>query len=213
MMAAMSDSRVSLARTFFQHGSNVFIVLTLVSLSVSLVWNGAGARTLGLVLAGIAIFFLAEYFTHRFQLHAPPVGNSFMKRLQRRMHYDHHVEPNRLDLLFLPIWYAIPAVALYALVYHKLTGSVEVTQALLVGNLLGLLYYEYVHFSAHVNITPSTPWGRYMKKYHLWHHYKNEHYWYGVTNPLFDYLFGTYKDQSEAERSTTVRDLHGSNEG
>lgn len=207
----MSAPEQNFVRTFFQHGSNAFIFLTLVSLAVSLLWNGAGTPLLALYIPlGLGIFFLVEYFTHRFQFHAPPVGNEFMKRLQRRMHYDHHREPNRLDLLFLPLWYAIPAVCLFAMLYFKLTGNALVTQALLFGNLLGLLYYEYVHFSAHVSITPSTPWGRYMKKYHLWHHYKNEHYWYGVTNPLFDYLFGTYKPQSEAERSSTVRDLHGS---
>ena len=206
------ESPVRFAQTFFGHGSNLFIAMTLGALIFNLARTGDAGRCLPYVITGLLIFFLMEYITHRFQFHAPPVGSDFLKRLQRRMHYDHHVEPNRMDLLFLPIWYAIPAVVIYTLLYYKLTGSVMVTQGLLVGNLLGLLYYEYVHFSAHVNITPRTAWGRYMKKYHLWHHYKNEHYWYGVTNPLFDYLFGTYKDQGEAERSTTVRDLHGSSQ-
>jgi hypothetical protein len=37
------------------------------------------------------------------------------------LHYDYHVEPNRLDPLFLPIWFLVPnlavAAALFALVF------------------------------------------------------------------------------------------------
>ena len=44
-------------------------------------------------------------------------------------------------------------------------------------------YYEWVHYVAHVPFRPLTPVGRYMKKYHLWHHFKNERRWFGVTNP------------------------------
>ena len=166
---------------------------------------GSHARWIGL---GMLIFFTAEYVTHRFQLHAPPVGPEFLRRLQRRLHYDHHEEPNRLDLLFLPLWYAVPAIAVYTGVYYSLSHDWIITQAILLGNMIGLLHYEHVHYVAHIPVVPSTAWGRYMKKYHLWHHYKNEHYWYGVTNPFGDLLGGTYRKQADAEKSSTVRQLY-----
>ncbi|GIO01507.1 hypothetical protein J5TS2_21750 [Brevibacillus halotolerans] len=42
---------------------------------------------------------------------------------------------------------------------------------------------------------------------HLWHHYKNENYWYGVTNPALDLLFCTYKNEKQVNRSSTARNL------
>lgn len=193
---------------FFRHGSNAFLAGVITALLASLWHTGALFSHLHVVALGLVIFFAAEYVTHRFQFHHPPVGPAWLRRLQRRLHYQHHEEPDRLDLLFLPLWYAIPVILIYAGFYLWLSGDWKVTQALLLGNLSGLLYYEYVHYIAHLPVTPGTRWGRYMKKYHLWHHYKNEHYWYGVTNPFGDMLFGTYKAQAETDKSDTVRRLY-----
>lgn len=46
-----------------------------------------------------------------------------------------------------------------------------------------------------------------MKKVHLLHHFKNENYWFGVTNMMYDKAFGTYKEEKEAEKSETARQL------
>jgi len=193
---------------FFSHGSNAVIVLLLAYLGVQIVRADKPSALLPYLMLGLFIFLVTEYLAHRFQLHAPPSAENFIKKLQHRLHYDHHTEPNRLDLLFIPVWYLIPLLCVYGFLYLKMTGSLEITHALLFGNLTGLLYYEYVHFLAHINYTPKTAWGRYMKKYHLWHHFKNENYWYGVTNPIFDFVFGTYSDHKEAKKSDTTRSLH-----
>jgi len=201
-------SSVELGKEFFRHGSNAVIVVLMAALAVSLARSGQFVAMAPYIGLGLVIFFLTEYVAHRFQLHAPPAPNEFAKKLQHRLHYDHHTEPNRLDLLFIPVWYLVPLLVLYGYVYFKIIGSWPIVQGLLLGNLAGLFYYEYVHFIAHVPVTPMTPWGRYMKKYHLWHHYKNENFWYGVTNPFFDKVFGTYRDQAEAEKSGTTKSLH-----
>ena len=91
--------------------------------------------------------------------------------------------------------------------YYVLSRSVPVTLSLMFGNLAGLLYYEWVHYVAHIPVTPMTEWGRRMKKHHLRHHYKNEHFWFGVTNPTMDYVGATYRDVESVERSTTVREI------
>ncbi|WP_375377938.1 hypothetical protein [Paenibacillus sp. MZ04-78.2] len=38
---------------------------------------------------------------------------------------------------------------------------------------------------------------------------KSEHYWYGVTNPLFDVMLGTFRDEQQVEKSETARNLEG----
>jgi sterol desaturase/sphingolipid hydroxylase (fatty acid hydroxylase superfamily) len=112
-----------------------------------------------------------------------------------------------LHLLFLPIWYSFPLVAAVAGIVYAVSGDTVFTVAFTTGVLGYLLYYEWCHYVAHRPIQPITPWGRWMKRMHLWHHFKNEQYWYGVTNPMFDMVMGTFKNERKADRSDTARDL------
>ena len=105
--------------TFLRHGSNIWLALGLAALivcfaaevfSFSLLWTAIGAIT----------FYFSEYGFHRFGFHAEPSRFPFVKKLQHRLHYDHHVEPDRLDLLFLPVWFLVPTLAVTALGYAAL---------------------------------------------------------------------------------------------
>ena len=42
---------------------------------------------------------------------------------------------------------------------------------------------------------------------HRLHHYKNEHYWFGVTSTVGDHLLRTAPDQTEVPKSSTARTL------
>ncbi len=156
---------------------------------------GLAPRHAGWVAGGAAVFVAMEYLIHRFLLHAPTSRYPRIARLQQRIHLGHHREPHNLDLVFLPLPLLLVLVPLFALGYHGLFGSPTITRALVCGNLAGLLYYEWVHFIAHVPVRPSTPWGRWMKKHHLLHHFQDERTCYGVTTPLGDMLFGTGRPQ------------------
>jgi hypothetical protein len=194
------------AAQFLRHGSNTALLLIVAALIVAF----AIARVLPLPAAialGAVVFFISEYTTHRFLLHAPPQKHPFILSLQHRLHYDHHVEPAALELLFLPLWFALPAAALTATLYALVTRNLALTGALLLGSVLALLYYEWVHYVAHIPFEPRTPFGRWIKKYHLWHHFKNERLWFGVTNPSMDLIGRTYRAVAEVERSGTTRTL------
>ena len=195
---------------FLRHGSNAVALMLVLVLAVLATQSTLGAsRLLTWAILGAMAFFLAEYGTHRFLLHARPAASRFVLSLQHRLHYDHHSEPERLDLLFLPLWFLIPALALYALIYYALSRSISITLAIVFGNLCALLYYEWVHYVAHIAYIPRSAWARWMKKYHLLHHFKNEHYWFGVTNPSMDYVSRTYARVTDVQRSSTTRDLFG----
>jgi len=168
---------------------------------------GPAPQVLLCTLLGLSLFFVSEYATHRFLFHMPPPKSTLLRKLIYRLHYHHHEEPNDLHLLFLPVWYTIPQVLLVGGAAWLVTGRFALGAAFASGSMLLLMYYEWCHFVAHRPITPLTAWGRWMKKYHLWHHFKNEHYWYGVTNPSLDLLLGTYKEVSQVEKSETVRKL------
>jgi hypothetical protein len=196
-----------MVRDFLLHGSNTLLIAA--ALMIGAV-AATGAVTLFplWIVAGVALFYLSEYGWHRFVFHAPPSNWRWLRHLQHRLHYDHHVDPARLDLLFLPMWFVIPNLSITFLLAWGLLGDWQWALSLILGAMLGLIHYEWVHYIAHIPYRPVTRFGRWMKKYHLWHHYKNEHYWFGVSNPVLDVVHRTYKEPEAVPRSTTVRVLH-----
>ena len=48
-----------------------------------------------------------------------------------------------------------------------------------------MLHYYVHHFA------PKNRLGKYLRKYHLAHHFKHEPLRYGVSTPIWDYVFGT----------------------
>jgi hypothetical protein len=201
-----------MVRDFLLHGSNTLLIL-----AALLIAGFAGAGLYALfplwMVAGVALFYLSEYGWHRFVFHAPPSPWAWLRYLQHRLHYDHHVDPSRLDLLFLPVWFVVPNLTITFLLAWAIIGGWQAALSLILGAVLGLIHYEWVHYIAHIPYKPHTSFGRWMKKYHLWHHFKNEHYWFGVSNPVLDVVHRTYKDPEAVPRSTTVRVLHPEMEG
>ena len=144
---------------------------------------------------------------YRSENHSLPLPWPRLRKLQHRLHYDHHVEPGRLDLLFLPLWFLVPnlglAVGLFALVF----GSWAAPSALF-GMMLAILHYEWVHYVAHIPYQPRTRLGRWIKQYHLRHHFISEKHWFGVSNPTLDGVFGTFRGPAASEKSATTRKLY-----
>jgi hypothetical protein len=193
-------------RAFFAHGSNAVLVIAICVLAslfaagtIPFYWAGASI--------GAVVFFTSEYTTHRFLFHARPSRIAWVLKLQHRLHYDHHVDPPKLRLLFLPLWFTVPVTLLYYGVYFAITRNAALSLSLMSGSLAALAYYEWVHYVAHISFVPFTPFGRWIKKYHLWHHFKNEHLWYGVTNPSMDFAMRTYQRVEEVSKSATVREI------
>lgn len=193
---------------FFRHGSNLAMAIALAVMAGVLTHAPHPGALLPWVGVGLAMFPLYEYIFHRFILHLPPVRPRLLRRLQDIIHYLHHEDTSDLAHFFTPLWLGFPLVCVQGLMYLALGASPLVAVALLFGNLAGFLNYEWVHYVAHAPYTPRTRWGRYIKKYHLWHHHKNEHYWFGVTTPAVDWVFGTYKQVAQVPTSPTARRLY-----
>lgn len=194
-------------REFWRHGSNAALA-AIVILAASLSLAGIWPLHPWLFVLGALLFFASEYGFHRYAFHAPPArAVPAILRLQHRLHYDHHAEPGRLDLLFLPLWFIAPNFLVTGAMFWPLWPHPAAIGALLAGTSAAILYYEWVHYIAHIPYRPRTAWGRYIKKYHLWHHFKNEHLWYGVTNPSFDVMMRSYRPVDDAEATGTTRDL------
>jgi 4-hydroxysphinganine ceramide fatty acyl 2-hydroxylase len=195
--------------TFFRHGSNTVLIAIALALGALFAAHVLAFAPLSVaaVAVGALVFFSSEYTTHRFMFHAPPQRNVFVLKLQHRLHYDHHVTPDELGLLFLPVWFVIPVASLTFGIFYAIARDLGVSAAMLLGAVLGLFYYEWVHYVAHVPFVPKTRFGRWIKKYHLRHHFKNERMWFGVTNPSMDFVGRSYARVDEVERSGSTRVL------
>jgi hypothetical protein len=138
--------------TFLRHGSNIWLALGLAALVAGFV-AGAFPFSLFWVVIGALTFYVSEYGFHRFGFHAEPSRFAFVRKLQHRLHYDHHSEPERLDLLFLPVWFLVPNLAITALDYALIFSWANVAPAMF-GVTLAIFHYEWVPTS------PTSPTSR-----------------------------------------------------
>jgi sterol desaturase/sphingolipid hydroxylase (fatty acid hydroxylase superfamily) len=181
-------------------------ILFMISIFFTLIrWDGTKSSIA--LAAGMIVYAAGEYVIHRFLFHIKPPRSPILLKLLKRLHYDHHVDPANLHLLFLPVWYSLPMIALSGAIAYLVTADLLAANSFVTGVTGFLLYYEWTHYVAHRPVQPVSPWGRWMKRVHLWHHFKNEHFWYGVTSPVFDVMLGTYRDEKDVEKSPTARDL------
>ena len=166
----------------------------------------------------IALTPPVEWAIHVYLLHAKPfhlLGHR-IDLLAAREHRSHHQAPAELDGVLLPtyavlIFIPLIAVTVWLLSFpiHAVLGGARLPHAatgLLVSYVI-LASYEWCHFLIH---TPYRPKGRYYRSIwrgHRLHHYKNEHYWFGVTSTVGDQLLHTAPDQSEVPKSNTARTL------
>jgi len=192
--------------TFLRHGSVGALVAGVVVEALAFLLGWITIKP-ALIVLGALMFYFSEYGMHRFAFHAPPLSWPLLRKLQHRLHYDHHVEPNRLDLLFLPIWFLVPNLALATGLFALIFGA-EASSSALFGMMLAILHYEWVHYVAHIPYSPRTRLGRWIKQYHLRHHFISEKHWFGVSNPTLDRVFGTFKDPGDVEKSGTTRRLY-----
>jgi len=159
------------------------------------------------ILIGMATYALSEYLIHRFLFHMETPNNPLLLKMIKRLHFDHHVDPKDVTLLFLPLWFSLPNFAIGAAIFYLITTNLQLTIAFITGLITYFLYYEWSHYMAHRPIKPWTKFGDKIKKAHLWHHYKNENYWFGVTHMTVDKTLGTYKNHQAVEKSETARNL------
>ncbi|UPM55621.1 sterol desaturase family protein [Gottfriedia acidiceleris] len=196
-----------LYRNFFLHFDIIvmgvlFLVGIIYSIGFHLSW-----LTVLIFIIGLIFFMFSEYVTHRFIFHIKAPKNKLLLKFMKRIHYDHHTYPDDLKLLFLPIWYSIPNLGSLCIIYFLISKDSIQTIAFGSGLVFMLLVYEWKHYVAHRPIKPITKVGQQIKKLHILHHFKNENFWYGVSTPIFDGIFGTLKDEKEVVTSNTAKAL------
>lgn len=167
-----------------------------------------GAGDLLAILALLAWWPMQEWLIHVNILHLKPFklfGRTIDPVLGRK-HRRHHRDPLNLKILFIPVEGAIPGLMVYAAILWA-SGFHPVAVTFVATYLLGTLHYEWVHFICHTPYTPQSAYYRRLWRNHRLHHFKNEHYWMGVTMLSGDRLMGTDPHKSDVPLSGTCRTL------
>ena len=153
--------------------------------------------TAGLFALGLLIWTLVEYAMHRCLFHYEP-RSRWGKRLHFLVHGVHHDYPQDASRLVAPPAFSIPV----ALVFYGLFLGVfgRLAPAAFGGFIFGYLCYDMIHYATH-HFSMKRGVGLWLKKYHMRHHYKDDHNGYGVSSPLWDYVFRT-RNHNVAELGT-----------
>jgi len=186
-----------------------YVLLSLVAIGL-FAWRPAPLLpTLVAVGLSALIYPLVWYVLHRWVLHSRWMFKMpLLASTWKRIHYDHHQDPNHLEVLFGALHTTLPTIAIATAPLGYAIGGFGGACAALATGLLTTCFYEFVHCIQHLAYKPRSPWVAEMKKRHMAHHFHDESGNFGITSFLWDRLFGTYYDRADRpEKSETVFNL------
>src|ERR1051326_580401 len=195
----MENGQKNIGRIF----RNPFLeILTYTSLSVTLVtyptiilafaWMGYYFtdidRVLSLIilLAGKFSWALFEYFAHRYIFHWAS-ESELAKRITYILHGIHHEFPRAEERVFMPPLPGILISASVFVVFRLVMGGWAFP--FMAGFMLGYLIYCSIHYMMHKTRVPK--FLRRLWIHHNLHHYRYHDKAFGVSNLLWDRVFGT----------------------
>jgi sterol desaturase/sphingolipid hydroxylase (fatty acid hydroxylase superfamily) len=154
-----------------------------------------------LLTVGVFSWTLIEYGLHRFIFHFS-ARSAFGKQFVYAAHLSHHENPRATNRLFSSLLVSLPVATAYLLLAWIVTGSLRAASILFTGLSAGYFCYEWLHFQAH-HRRPRLRFFRYLRKYHLLHHYQTPELRFGVTSPLIDLVLGTFRPVRKPLRLTS----------
>ncbi len=141
-----------------------------------------------LFIVGILLWTFTEYILHRFVFHwdAKSRAGKYFVFLFHGLHHDDPQDPTRL------VMPPVPAVIIVAILWglFSFIFPYKYLDVIMAYFLIGYLCYDYIHYATH-HFAMTSPVGKYLRKYHLQHHYSGECSKYGVSSPLWDIIFKT----------------------
>ncbi len=149
----------------------------------------------GLFFAGVFVWTLTEYLLHRFVFHYMPTSG-WGKKLHFLLHGVHHDYPNDSLRLVMPPVVSLPLAFLFYSLFVFILGDAN-TWSFFAGFLAGYLCYDMVHYATH-HFAMKGAMGLWLKHHHMKHHYQTATRNYGVSSPLWDFVFGTFLEKKEA---------------
>jgi sterol desaturase/sphingolipid hydroxylase (fatty acid hydroxylase superfamily) len=179
-LEALTKTSPAITLTFYSFEAFLLLVIGIVRFNYSI-------ATIALVfIGGILFWTLFEYIMHRYLFHI----NEHIKgtdRFQFIVHGVHHQNPKDEERVFMPpVPGAIITVLLWGIIFLFVKNYSYFFTA---GMIIGYMMYAYIHYSVHNK--PPNPRFRKLWQHHAMHHYRYPDKAFGVSSPLWDFVFGT----------------------
>jgi sterol desaturase/sphingolipid hydroxylase (fatty acid hydroxylase superfamily) len=191
------------ALEFFTHISPVTIVVIWLPVAGFFlgrsIWTAQDGQAFpafipGGFLLGLFLWTFSEYILHRFVFHYTPRG-ALQERVVFLFHGIHHAQPQIKTRLVMPPIVSMPLAVffygLFRLVVDRLFGVPALVDPLMSGFISGYLWYDLTHYATH-HFPMRRGYLKYLKRYHMQHHYKTPDRRFGVSSPLWDVVFRTF---------------------
>jgi sterol desaturase/sphingolipid hydroxylase (fatty acid hydroxylase superfamily) len=156
--------------------------------------NLSAVTTIGMFLLGVIAFTWVEYITHRYVFHMKTYS-AVRSKLQYTIHGVHHEFPKDKDRLAMPPLLSVTIATILLLLFRLVMG--DFAFSFLPGFLVGYAAYLAIHYMVHA-FPPPKNFFKILWINHGIHHYKNGDLIYGVSSPLWDYIYGTMKEKKTA---------------
>jgi 4-hydroxysphinganine ceramide fatty acyl 2-hydroxylase len=172
----------------------------------SILWNLLGEQPpwwawIVLPVSGFLLWTLIEYVLHSRFFHDPPA----IFRWLGDSHISHHDVPEDPDRIVARLATSLPFAVVLYIGFSLVLWSPQWAALVLVGVIAGYLSYEVIHFAIHC-VPQVRRFFRPLSSHHLHHHYADPSRCYGVTSPLWDWIFHTGR-RPRMERDLTGRRL------
>lgn len=182
----------SLTKTSLISNAIVFGLTVLILIYVALFVINLSFVTF-ISLFAVALFFwtFAEYILHRYLFHWMS-ENKYAKRFHFIMHGNHHLYPKDTERILMP---PVPGIIMGSILFgifyviFTIIGYPQFTWGFFPGFFLGYLLYSFFHYATHMIRAPKR--FQNLWNHHLIHHYKYPDKAFGVSNTIWDHVFGT----------------------
>ncbi|SRR5258706_5962758 len=181
VLEKLSRTHISVPLTIFLSYSAVLLYWSVIHTSLST------GMTVGFFFFGLFFFTWLEYILHRYVFHMATF-NKTREKVQYVMHGVHHEFPKDKSRLAMPPLLSITLATILLLIFRVVLG--DFAFAFLPGVLVGYSFYLSIHYMVHV-FQPPKNFFKVLWINHSVHHYKNGERVFGVSSPLWDYVYRT----------------------
>jgi sterol desaturase/sphingolipid hydroxylase (fatty acid hydroxylase superfamily) len=199
-----------LVKAYFTHPAiQTYLLLLAMSVVGVIAWTERPLLAALAAVLAIVVYPFVWYALHRWVLHARwPYKSPLTAALWKRVHFDHHQNPNDLSVLFGGLHTTVSTVFIVTVPIGWLIEGPGGAAAAFATGIATTCFYEFSHCIQHLAYMPKSSFLRRIKRYHLAHHFHNENGNYGITNFLWDRALATFYDKNgDVPRSPTVRNL------
>lgn len=184
----------SLSRTHIAVPLSIFVLFSIALLYWSITHTSLTlVQTIVMFFFGVVFFTWVEYNLHRFVFHMPTYTKARVN-VQYLIHGVHHEFPKDKDRLAMPPLVSVTIATVLLLLFRLLLG--DFAFSFLPGFIVGYAGYLSIHYMVHAHPPPKN-FFKLLWTNHGVHHYKHGDLVFGVSSPLWDYIYGTLKERKK----------------